>query len=47
MIGALYGRLKGAGLGLGIGLAVAMLLILLDCFLWLLFTLPPHPKIDL
>jgi hypothetical protein len=47
IIGSLYGKIKGACIGIGIGLGVGMILTLLDCFLWLVFTLPPHPKIDL
>jgi hypothetical protein len=46
IVGGLYGKIKGAWPGIGIGLGVAMLLIFLDLLLWLLFTLPPHPRID-
>jgi hypothetical protein len=46
-VGALLASGRGCLVGTAVGLAVGLLLIPLDVFLWLTFTLPPHPKVDL
>ena len=47
IIGGIYRKWIGAAIGLVAGLGMAVVLIFYDGLLWLIFTLPPHPKIDL
>jgi hypothetical protein len=46
-IGAIYGKFRGAFAGVLVGFLIALLSLVADVLFWLVFTLPPHPKIDL
>jgi hypothetical protein len=47
IVGGVYRQWIGSAIGFGLGLGMAVFLIFYDGVLWLVFTLPPHPKIDL
>jgi hypothetical protein len=46
-VGALLRNARGALVGAAVGLLAGVPLLCLDIFLWLVFTLPPHPAVDL
>jgi hypothetical protein len=46
VIGALMSDTRGLLIGAGVGLAAGAFFLIFDGLLWLVFTLPPHPKID-
>jgi hypothetical protein len=47
VVGALCGKLRGALWGMLIGFFAAPLAMAADLVFWLVFSLPPHPKLDL
>jgi hypothetical protein len=47
VVGGILAGWRGLLPGAAIGLLTGAVLIPLDVFLWLVFTLPPHPEVDL
>jgi hypothetical protein len=46
IVGAALGNVSGCIASTALGVVVALVLIPFDVTLWVVFTLPPHPKTD-